>query len=197
MTAPTLGQLVYSFFLDHLQVAKGLRPASIASYRDGVRLFLRFVADAAGCKLSALPLTALTPERVLRFLQSLEDDRHNHVRTRNQRLAILRTFFEYLGGRVPEFLVVVERVARIPTKRVAPPETYFLDREAIHALFTGLPSDTWAAERDRTLLLFLYNTGARVQEAADLREGARLAALSIDEGRAAAVLARAREVLGS
>jgi len=171
MNAPTLGQVVYSFFIDHLQVAKGLRPSSISSYRDGVRLFLQFVADDAGCKLTKLPLAALTPERVLRFLQSLENDRHNHVRTRNQRLAILRTFFDYLGGRVPELLIAAERVARIPTKKVAPPETHFLDREDIQALFNGMPSGTWGAERDRTLVLFLYNTGARVQEAVDLRVG--------------------------
>lgn len=169
MNAITLGQVVYSFFIDHLQLAKGLRPSSVSSYRDGVRLFLRFVAGDVGCKITKLPLTELTPERVLSFLQSLEDDRRNHVRTRNQRLAILRTFFEYLGGRVPELLAAAERVARIPTKRVPPPETHFLDRADMRALFDGMPSGTWAAERDRTLLLFLYNTGARVQEAANLR----------------------------
>ncbi len=171
MNPPTLGQVVHSFFIDHLQLAKGLRPSSISSYRDGLRLFLRFVADDVGSKITKIPLTALTPERVLHFLQRLEDDRHNHVRTRNQRLAILRTFFDYLGGRVPELLIAAERVARIPTKRVPPPETYFLDRDDIGALFHGMPSGKWTAERDRTLLLFLYNTGARVQEAADLRVG--------------------------
>jgi integrase/recombinase XerD len=171
MNTPTIGQVVYSFFIDHLQVAKGLRPSSITSYRDGLRLFLRFVADDVGCKITKLPLSALTPERSLRFLQALEDSRHNHVRTRNQRLAILRTFFEFLGERVPELLVAAERVARIPTKRSPPPETHFLDRDDLRALFDGMPSGTWVAERDRTLLLFLYNTGARVQEAADLRVG--------------------------
>ncbi len=171
MSDPTLGQVVHSFFIEHLRVAKGLRPSSIASYRDGMRLFLHFVAEDLGCKITKVPLTALTPERVLHFLQRLEDCRHNHVRTRNQRLAILRTFFDYLGGRVPELLIASERVARIPTKRVPPPETYFLDRDDVAALFHGMPSGTWAAERDRTLLLFLYNTGARVQEAADLRVG--------------------------
>lgn len=171
MSAPTLGQVVYSFFIDHLQIAKGLRPASIASYRDGVRLFLRFVADDVGCKVTKLPLQALSPERVLRFLHVLEVDRRNHVRTRNQRLAILRTFFEYLGGRIPELLVAAERVARLPVKKVPPPETHFIDRDDLRSLFHSMPSGTWAAERDRALLLFLYNTGARVQEAADLRVG--------------------------
>jgi site-specific recombinase XerD len=84
---------------------------------------------------------------------------------------MLRTFFGYLGGRVPELLAVAEQVARIPTKRVPPPETHYLDRTEIEAIFASLPSNTPTAARDRTLLLFLYNTGARVQEAADLRIG--------------------------
>lgn len=171
MSHPTLGQLVYSFFLDHLQAAKGLRPSSIGSYRDGLRLFLLFVADDARCSITRLPLSALTSKRVLDFLQSLEDHRSNHIRTRNQRLAILRTFFSYLGGRVPELLAVAEQVTRIPTKRVSPPETHFLERSDIQALFASMPSGTRNALRDRTLLLFLYNTGARAQEVADLRVG--------------------------
>ena len=171
MNHPTLGQVVYSFFLDHLQTAKGLRPSSITSYRDGLRLFLRFVADDAECGITKLPLSALTSGRVLGFLQSLEDHRSNHIRTRNHRLAILRTFFDYLGGRVPELLAVAEQVTRIPTKRVPPPETRFLERSDIQALFAGMSSGTRSALRDRTLLLFLYNTGARAQEVADLRVG--------------------------
>jgi site-specific recombinase XerD len=171
MNGPSLGQMVYAFLVDHLQLAKGLRPSSIASYRDGLRLFLRFIAEDAGVRITALPLGALTMDRVLRFLRSLEEDRHCHIRTRNQRLAMLRTFFTYLGGRVPELLAVAEQVASIPTKRVGPPETYYLDRTEIEALFASLPSDTPTAARDRALLLFLYNTGARVQEAADLRVG--------------------------
>jgi len=167
----TLGQLVYGFLVDHLQVAKGLQSSSIASYRDGLRLFLKFVAADTGLKVTALPLNALTMERVLHFLRSLENKRHNSKRTRNQRLAMLRTFFQYIGGRVPEMLAVAEQVARIPTKRVAPPETHYLDRTEIEALFSGLNSASRTASRDRTLLLFLYNTGARIQEVADLRVG--------------------------
>lgn len=171
MSTPTVGQLVYSFFIDHLRSAKGLRSSSISSYRDGLRLFLRFVAANARRRVTGLTLEDLTAQRVLLFLQFLEDERHNHIRTRNQRLAVLRTFFEYLGGRIPEALAVAEQVKRIPTKRVPPPETHFLDRREIDALFSGLPSDSKIAERDRALLLFLYNTGARAQEVADLRVG--------------------------
>lgn len=169
MSKPTLGVIVYAFFVDHLQLEKGLQPASIRSYRDGLRLFLNYVATDMGRKISRLSLRDLTFERVLGFLRHLEEDRHNHISTRNHRLAVLHTFFEYIATRVPEMLAVVERVAAIPRKRVAPPETRYLTREEVDALFSALPVEGRWATRDRALLLFLYNTGARVQEAADCR----------------------------
>lgn len=169
MTMPTLGQLVYSFVEDHLKAQKGLRPLSVKSYRDVLRLFLGFVAADARRKITRLSLEDLTFERTLGFLHHLEDERRNHVRTRNQRLAVLHTFFEYLGRRVPEMLLVGERVAAIPAKRAPLPETRFLEREEISALFASLPARGRNATRDHALLLFLYNTGARVQEVADLR----------------------------
>lgn len=168
MNAPTLGELLHGFFEDHLKCQKGLRLTSVRSYRDGMSLFLQSVAKQCGRKLSALTITDLTCERVIAFLNGLETERHNHIRTRNQRLAALRTFFEYVVHRMPEGLKEAERIAAIPTKRVAPPETRFLDRDEVQSLFASLPSSGWAAARDRTLLLFLYNTGARVQEVADL-----------------------------
>ena len=171
MTPPALGPLVHSFFADGLLTMKGLRPASVRSYRDVLRLFLRFIAQDTGRKITRLALADLSFERVLQFVRHLEDQRHNHIRTRNQRLACLHTFFDYLAGRVPELLEVAQRVAAIPMKRVPPPETRFLERDEIDALFASLPAHGAHALRDRALLLFLYNIGARVQEVADLRIG--------------------------
>lgn len=168
MSAPILGQVLFGFFEDHLKCQKGLRPASIRSYRDTIKLFLQFVAEDTHHKLSRLTVAELTCERVRSFLKALEDKRHNHARTRNQRLAALRTFFEYVAHQVPEALQEVGRIAAIPTKRAAPPETRFLERDEIEALFSSLPASGGAALRDRALLLFLYNTGARVQEVAEL-----------------------------
>jgi integrase/recombinase XerD len=171
MTPPALGSLVHSFFADGLLTMKGLRPASVRSYRDVLRLFLLFVAQDRGRRITRLALGDLSFERVLRFVRYLEDERRNQIRTRNQRVACLHTFFEYLAGRVPELLEVAERVAAIPLKRVPPPGTRFLERDEIDTLFATLPARGAQALRDRALLLFLYNTGARVQEVADLRVG--------------------------
>jgi len=153
MTAPKpLGPIIHSFFIDHLVTVKGLRPASVRSYRDTIRLLLCFVAEDKGSKITKLTVDDLSFERVLGFLRHLEDDRGNHVRTRNQRLAILHTLFEYIASREPEMLGVCQRVAAIPSKRAAPAETHFLERDEMEALFRGLPRTGRLALRDRALL---------------------------------------------
>ena len=128
MSAEDLGRVTYSFFLDYLPVQKGLRPASIRSYRDTLRLFLQFAASDAQRKVARLTLQDLTFVRVKAFLQYLEEDRKNHIPTRNQRLVALHTFFEYVARKVPEMLPVSEQVAAIPMKRTHSPETTFLER---------------------------------------------------------------------
>lgn len=170
-THPTLGGLLHAFFEDYLQCQKGTQAATLRSYRDTLRLFLLFVAARARRKLTRLHLTDLTCDEVLQFLNHLEHERGNCVATRNQRLAALRGFFAYLGERIPDLLWEAQRVGAIPTKRTQPPRTRFMERDEIETVFNQLPSKGAWAKRDRALLLFLYNTGARAQEVADLRAG--------------------------
>ena len=168
---PPLGPLLHAFFVDHLITVKGLRPASVRSYRDTIRLLLVFVSGDKRRAITRLSLADLTFDRIRGFLRHLEVDRHNGARTRNQRLAALHSLFEYIAGRSPEMLAVCQQVTAIPMKRVAPPETRFLERDEVEALLAGLPRAGRLALRDRALLVFLYNTGARVGQAADLRVG--------------------------
>ena len=169
ISQPTIGSIVHGFFEDYLKLEKGLRPNSIKSYRDALRLFLQFSAQEARCNLTRLSLDDLSAERVTRFLDSLEVTRENQIRSRNLRLTALRVFFEYLGRQLPERLLQAQRVVSISTKRTPPPTTSYLEREEMEALFAGMPHTGRFALRDRALLLFLFNTGARVQEVADLR----------------------------
>jgi site-specific recombinase XerD len=167
----SVGQVLLSFFEDHLKVQKGLRPGSVKSYRDTLKLFLIYVAGACRRPVTRLKLTDLASERVLEFLHMIETERRNHVATRNQRLAALHTFYRYLGVHQPEMLAEAERVEAIPSKRCPAPKTIFLEREEIDSIFKTLPKDGAHALRDRALLMILYNSGARVQEVADLRVG--------------------------
>lgn len=168
MTTP-LGALVQAFLADELPVQRGLRPTSVKAYRDGLRLFLLFVARDVPCRITQISGETLTLDRVLRFLQDLEATRHNQRRTRNHRLTTLRTFFDFLARRCPEYLAVAQQVVAIAVKRTPPPETFFLERDEIEALLRRLPTHGRQAARDRALFLMLYNTGARVQEIAELR----------------------------
>ncbi len=172
MSGPAdLGRTLHAFFEDHLRCQKGLRPLTITSYSDALRLFIVFVAADKGCRVTGLALADLTSDRALAFLDHIERERGNAVASRNQRLAVLRCFFGYVGTRRPELLHEAQRVAGVPVKRCHPPRTRYLERDEIERLFAELPkggSDR-AACRDRAVLLFLYNTGARVQEVADLK----------------------------
>ena len=114
MTA--LGPIVYAFFERHLKAEKGLRPASVRSYRDALRLLLAFVAGQRRRQITRLGIEDFTADRVREFLGHLEAERGNHIRTRNQRLAALHTFFAYLASQAPEMLAEAERVAAIPIK---------------------------------------------------------------------------------
>ena len=167
----TVGSLVYHFFEHHLKAEKGLSQASIRSYRDGIRLFLFFIAETTGHPISKLALSDLNVDNVRAFLTHLEGGRGNNIRSRNHRLAMLHTFFAYVGGQAPELLHQAERVAAIPRKRAQPPATRYLERDEIDELFAKLPRDGRLAARDRALLLFLYNTGARASEVVDLTIG--------------------------
>jgi site-specific recombinase XerD len=165
----SLGQVIFAYFEDHLKVQKGLRPGSIRSYRDTLKLFLIHVANLCHRAVARLALSDLAFERVLDFLRMIEETRGNQACTRNQRLAALRTFYRYLAVHYPEMLAEAQRVEAIPTKRVQAARTVYLERDEIATLFQTLPRNGGLALRDRALLMFLYNTGARVQEAADIR----------------------------
>jgi integrase/recombinase XerD len=167
--APCLGAVLQSFFTDYLRAQKGLRPNSIKSYADAIRLWLQFAAEASGKKVTQLVLDDFDADAVSGFLTWLEEHRDNAPQTRNQRLAAVRAFFEYVGRRFPERLRQAQRITAIPRKRATSPETVFLERDEIERVLAGLRTGSRSPLRDRTLLLFLYNTGARVQEVADLR----------------------------
>ncbi len=171
MTAHTVGSLVRLFLVDYLPQQKGLRPSTVRSYRDTIKMFLLAVAGQENCGVSDLQLEQLTHSRVLDFLRDVEYVRNNTISTRNQRLAALHSFFEYVARNVPELLHACGQIAAIPMKRTPLPETHFLTRDEIQEVFTALPQRGRHSLRDRTLLLFMFNTGARVQEVADLRVG--------------------------
>jgi site-specific recombinase XerD len=171
MKSQSFSKIIYGYFLDYLPQQKGLQPSSIRSYRDSLRLFLIFIAKLHHRGVSELALEHLDYQSVLAFLRDMEKERGNAITTRNQRLAALHTFYEYIGRNVLEMLPFCSKVAAIPMKRCPLPEMKFLAREEVEALFACIPDHDRLSIRDRALLMLLYNTGARVSEVAQLTVG--------------------------
>lgn len=171
MKDQSLSSVIHGYFLTYLPRDKGLQSSTIRSYRDSLRLFLIFVAGVNRRGVSELDLEHLDYPAAQAFLHNLEAERGNAVSTRNQRLAALHVFYEYLGRTVPEMLPSCAKVAAIPMKRCPLPEMKFLARDEVEALFACIPPQGRLARRDRALLMLLYNTGARVSEVAQLTIG--------------------------
>ena len=170
-TAPTaLGRDLVTFFEDFLPAQRGLSPHTIRSYRDALLLLLRFTARELRRTVDRLDVPDLTVERVTRFLATLEAERRNGIATRNARLGAIHVFARYLAGQRPEYLGVLQRIIGMPFKRGAievPIE--FLDRIELDALLKSIDRSTDLGRRDYALFAFMFNTGARVQEALDVR----------------------------
>ena len=162
-TSPSFAALVQSFFAEHLTQQRALSARTVASYRDAFVLFLDFAQAQLHKPPTALQLADLTPTLILAFLDHLEAERHNAVRSRNARLAALRTFLKFAARRDVAALHVVEQALGVPMKRFERPMLGFLSREEMLAVI-GRPGVGWASQRDCLLLALMYNTGARVSE---------------------------------
>jgi integrase/recombinase XerD len=160
---PSFAALVHSFFNEHLTQQRSVSPCTVASYRDAFVLFLDFATGYLHKQPTAIGLDDLTPTLILAFLDHLERDRGNAVRTRNARLAMLRTFLKYAGHRDVGALGVIEQALGVPMKRFERAILGFLSPEEMVAII-GKPGATWTNRRDHLLWQMLYNTGARVSE---------------------------------
>ena len=133
-------------------------------------LFLEFAEERLGKAPAAMALVDVTPELIMTFLDHLERQRHNSVRSRNARLAALRSFLKFAGHRDVTSLQVIERALGVPVKRFERPMFGYLTREEMLAVI-GEPGDSWLSQRDHALFLLMYNTGARVSEVVGVKVG--------------------------
>jgi site-specific recombinase XerD len=160
---------IREFFSDFLPRIRGMSPHTICSYRDAILLLLRFLAQRRGCDVVVLDFPDMVPDEILAYLEHLEIDRHNTIRTRNVRLASIHAFARYVATRLPEHLELCQRLLAVPFKRAGITTVGYLETQELSAILSAPDRATVDGRRDYTLLLTLFNTGARVQEVLDLR----------------------------
>lgn len=160
--------LLHAFFYEWMVEQRNASAHTVRSYRDTWRLFLRFASQRHHRTVAQLRLTDLTASEVSAFLQHSEHERGGSIGTRNCRLAALRSFFGFVAGREPAAVDQCAGVLRIPTKKAPVHDPSYLEPPEVEAILAQPDRSTIEGQRDHALLSFLYNTGARVQEALDL-----------------------------
>jgi integrase/recombinase XerD len=165
---PSFAALVQAFFTEHLIQQRAVSSRTVATYRDAFVLFLDFATQQLHEQPTEIQLAQITPKLILSFLDHLEQDRGNAVRSRNARLAALRAFLKFAAHRDIGALHVVEQALGVPMKRFERPMLGFLSLEEMLAII-GEPGSSWTTQRDHLLLRMLYNTGARVSEIIGVR----------------------------
>ena len=170
MQSYTLSTLIERFFCDHLRTQRNLSPHTVAAYGDTFRLLLKFLSSHRHRPIDQLGFPDLDANSVLAFLHQLEKDRGNTVRTRNARLAAIRSFARYaLGIAAPDWLQPAQRILAIPSKRAVKPQVGFMSRQEVAAILGAVDTTTPIGRRDHLLFSLLYHTGARISEILRLR----------------------------
>jgi integrase/recombinase XerD len=164
----TLAPTLQSFFTDRLMSQRGASPHTIAAYRDTFRLLFRYSDERTHKQPCDLDVADLDAPLVGAFLDYLELDRHNSVRTRNNRLAAIHSLFHYAALRHPEHAASIQRVLAIPPKRFERNLVTFLTEQEIDALVGACDRRTWTGRRDHALLVLAIQTGLRISELASL-----------------------------
>jgi len=164
-----LCKYVQMYFEDHLICKRNMSRCTILSYRDAIKLFLQFASKSTKKPVIKLKVSDITEQTVMDFLAHIENIRGNSIQTRNHRLTMLRQFFTFVSLQDPFVSEYCRRIVDIPSKRGALlSEITYLEKDELQAIFDAIDTRAKLGKRDYALLLFMYNTGARVQETASL-----------------------------
>ena len=159
-----LSTCIHQFFDKYLPQIKGVSPHTLKAYRDTFRLFLPFAANYHGIKLASLTLDHITPELILDFLNYLESERKNTAKTRNHRLAALKSMAKMIRFMHPENSTTADKIIRIPQKRTQRQLIGFLYPEEFDKVLNAVDINKAQGFRDYTILQVLFDSGARANE---------------------------------
>jgi len=157
-----------TYLSKYLPGKAGISRNTILSYRDAFSLLLRFCSEDKAMAIEKITLKTLTRDLIYEFLTWLETQRGCAASTRNQRLAAIHSFFRYLQLEKPGHIFTCQQILAIPMKRTARKAINYLTLDAIKAIFDAPDTTCLMERRDLVLLSLMYDTGARVQEIADL-----------------------------
>jgi site-specific recombinase XerD len=164
-----LGPWVRRFLMEHMVSERNLARNTQRSYRDTLQLLLPAVARRARKPIDCLAVTDVSADRVRQFLTDLEEKRGCAIATRNQRLAAIHALARFIGLHAPELVEWCGQVRVVPFKKSPQAQVTYLEKPEMDALLAAPNLMTAQGRRDHALLLFLYNSGSRADETAQVR----------------------------
>jgi site-specific recombinase XerD len=167
---PDFAPLCQSFFSKRLIAQRKASPHTVSAYAQTFRLLARYAQKRLRVPPSQLSLTQLDATFISGFLDDLESSRSNGARSRNARLASLRSFYHYAALEAPQHTGLIQRVLAIPYKRLARRLVAYLTRPELDALLGSVDKSTWLGRRNHAMLLVAAQTGLRVSELTGLRQ---------------------------
>jgi site-specific recombinase XerD len=169
MAVMTLSALVQKFFTDRLYTQMEASPHTIASYRDTFRLLLKFTGEKAGKSPMMLSVDDLNAEMIGVFLDDIEKARENSARSRNTRLAAIRSFFRFVALHEPAYMFHCQKILSMPSKRYVRRNIEFLNAQEMQALLNAPDCLTWIGRRDHAILTIALQTGLRASELVNIQ----------------------------
>jgi site-specific recombinase XerD len=164
-----LTDCLQQYLTQYLVQIKGAGNQTIATYRQGFELFLKFAAANLKVAVSQLTLDDITPDLIIAFLDHLEHNRHNGARTRNSRLAALKSLAKMIRLLYPQYRDIAEMILHLPAKRCQKSLVGFLTHEEVIKVLEAINLQRKDGMRDYTLLQLLYDSGCRASEVAELK----------------------------
>ena len=169
MTTINLSALVQKFFTDRLYTQMEASPHTIASYRDMFRLLLRFTCEKTGKTPTKLNVDDLDVEMIAGFLADIENVRKNKARSRNTRLAAIRSFFRFVAVNEPSYMLHCQKILSMSGKRYVKRSVEYLNAQEMQALLNAPNCSTWIGRRDHAILAIALQTGLRASELINLK----------------------------
>jgi len=163
-----LSACIHQYFDQYLLQIIGASEDTIKSYRSAFTLFLSFAAQHLSVPVKELDVEHLTPTLIFAFLEHLENHRNNLPRSRNSRLAAIKSLFKMIRLMHPEYRKLADRIFNIPQKRFSRPLIGYMTEDEIFKVFQSVDLKTKQGFRDYTILHLLYDSGARASELATL-----------------------------
>ena len=165
----SFASLLNLYLTNYLVIQRNMSSNTIRSYKCTFKLLIKYIIDVKNITIKNINFDVIDRDTIIDFLDYIENETNVSIRTRNQRLAVIKSFYAYVKDTNPEQLVNIQQILTIKCKKEIKKEFDYLTKEEVDKFLNSIPTDSSKGIRDYTLLMLLYDSGARAQEIINLK----------------------------